>query len=368
MAAFLEGGYNMETGIYIHVPFCKRKCPYCDFYSVIGKNDEMQLYADRIIEDIQGRCGDIPRVASIYFGGGTPNLLGGKNIGRIISALPCHGDAEITVECNPESLEPGDMEAMAAAGVNRISMGVQSCDEGERRRIGRVHTNDEVRSCVEMCREYGIDNISLDFMVGLPGQTEKSIEKTMDFVAELGVPHLSSYMLSIERNTPFGKNPPVLPGEDETVDMFDISRRRLKELGYVHYEISNFAKPGYESRHNCLYWKCKEYLGFGPSAHSFYNGKRYYFDGDLQGYLPGELTPIYDGDGGGFDERVMLGLRLIEGVDLEELGREFPEETQKLIATAHGDEFENLAVIDDGRLRLTEDGFMISNTVIGNLL
>ena len=358
----------MGFGIYIHVPFCARKCPYCDFYSVVGRAGERAIFVDRIIGDIGAYRDKVPPVTSVYFGGGTPNLIGGAAIGRIIRAVNPAPGAEITVECNPESITEADIAVMAAQGVNRISLGVQSCAPLEKRAIGRVHTEKQVEQAVAMCRQNGIENISLDVMVGLPHQTVDSAAKTMDLFDRLDVEHISVYMLSVEADTPFGRHTPVLPSEDETVDLFVRWRDHLKERGYDNYEISNFAKPGRESRHNCLYWQCGEYLGFGPAAHSFYGGKRTYFERDLPGYLSGRLHAVDDGPGGGFEERVMLGLRLKKGLDLVALRQKFPAQTLRLVAVAQDNSFSGLVVLTTDRLQLTPQGFLLSNTVIGNLL
>lgn len=360
----------MSFGIYIHIPFCRRKCPYCDFYSAIPKGEQvLDDYAHRVVQEIQSHS-DLPPVTSVYFGGGTPNVLGSHRIAAILTAIRDHctlQDGEITVECNPESVTAADFITMAEAGVNRISMGVQSAVERERRALGRVHSNEQVLEAVKNCRRAGIANISLDFMLGIPYQTSESLEETLAFLTKADVPHLSLYLLSVEEGTPFARKHPPIADADEAADLYEQAARYLTAAGYVHYEISNFAKDGLIGHHNTGYWRCEEYLGIGPGAHSYYKGKRFFAPRDTAAFLDGTLQQIPDGDGGSFFEHVMLGLRLREGIDLAKLGEKWPSETQVLLQEADLMLRHGLMERDGETLRISESGFLLSNTIISNL-
>ena len=253
---------------------------------------------------------------TLYFGGGTPSLLGGERIARLIhAAKQGFGDnfTEITVECNPADNLKADFEVMAKAGVNRISLGVQSGIDTELKALSRRHTTDDVVRTVKDAKAVGIHNISLDLMLGIPHQTMESLKKSLDFLLSSEPTHISAYMLKIEPNTPFGKadiSSLNLPDEDTVSDMYLFVSDYLKSRGFEHYEISNFAKKGYRSKHNTRYWLCEEYLGLGPAAYSYLNGKRFSFDRNCEQYLTCP-TVLSDGEGGDFEEFSMLRLRLI---------------------------------------------------------
>ncbi len=310
---------------------------------------------------------------TLYIGGGTPSALGAARLKSLIMAAKqsfLTTDAEITVECNPHKLPSDFFEVLRAVGVNRISLGLQSAVESERRVLGRLSSRTEVESVVRAVQDAGIQNMSLDVMLGIPNQTAKSLSETMDFCLSLGVPHISAYILKLEENTVFYKRRAqyAFPDDDRTADLYLQMCETLENGGLRQYEISNFAKTGFESRHNLKYWHCEAYLGLGPAAHSFLYGKRFYFPRDLQAFLKGE-PPISDGTGGNFAEYAMLALRLREGLRetavQARFGHEIPKEMrQKAEALAvHG-----LLESDCVGIRLTRQGFLLSNSVLAEIL
>ena len=371
-----------SVGLYIHVPFCAAKCPYCDFYSVVG-GDRMDAYCAAVTDELTTlrRAGAYAeglrdrKIATVYFGGGTPSLLGADRLsallGTVKETFSVAPGAEITVECNPSSsLSGGFFETLAAAGVNRVSLGMQSAVDAERKKLGRKATAADVSAAVDACRNAGIGNISLDVMLGVPGQTEETLLRSLDHAVSLGATHISAYMLSIEEGTFFAKKRDTLnlPEEDAVCDWYLAMCEHLKNRGYRHYEISNFCLPGCEARHNTAYWHDGEYLGIGPAAHSFLNGRRFFFPRDLDAFLRGE-PPVDDGPGGGWEETVMLALRLDTGVSLRETEERFgvvpfPSFADKLEPYRSG----GLLAFDGDRIILTEKGFLVSNTVIGEII
>lgn len=361
-----------KIGVYIHVPFCRGKCPYCDFYSVRG-NDALW---DGFVGETVRRISDAPEAVAdtLYLGGGTPSVLGAKRLSKLIctasQAFSIPRDAEITVEFNPSDAADFDFEALALAGVNRLSIGMQSSDDGERRTLGRRSGAAEVLTAIKRARAAGIANISLDLMLATPGQSMDSIGRSIDFCADAGVNHVSAYILKLEPGTYFYKNKDTLPlpGEDACCEMYIAACEGLEAAGFMQYEISNFARGGAAGRHNLKYWNDEEYLGFGPAAHSFFGGKRFYYERSLDGWLGGGGY-VEDGAGGDFDEYAMLRLRLTQGLThagtLERFGHGIPAEVlrraEKFIRGG-------LLVSDSDGIRLTRRGFLLSNTIIADLL
>ena len=363
-----------NIGLYLHIPFCKSKCPYCDFYSFSGKDTQKDEYTsvlkDKILSSISTlQCkGD-----TLYIGGGTPSVLGAKNLEILVNA--CNSgfltdNAEITVECNPYGLDEDFFKTLQDCGVNRLSFGLQSAIDSERRILGRLSDRNQVEKAVNTAQKVGFNNITLDVMLGVPNQTEKSLNETLDFCISLGVPHISAYMLKLEENTHFYKNQSKynFPDDDLTADLYLQMCKTLENQGIMQYEISNFAKKGFESRHNLKYWHCEEYLGIGPSAHSFLDGKRFYYDRDFESFMNGN-SPIQDGIGGDFTEYAMLNLRLVEGLNedkvLERFGHKVPKEIHE----------KSKIFIDNGYitktkngLALTRKGFLMSNTILAEIL
>lgn len=363
-----------NIGLYLHIPFCKSKCPYCDFYSFSGKDTQKDEYKsvlkDKILSSISTlQCkGD-----TLYIGGGTPSVLGAKNLEILVNA--CNSgfltdNAEITVECNPYGLDEDFFKTLQDCGVNRLSFGLQSAIDSERRILGRLSDRNQVENTVKTAQKVGFQNITLDVMLGIPNQTEKSLNETLDFCVSLGVPHISAYMLKLEENTHFYKNQDKynFPDDDLTADLYLQMCETLENQGIMQYEISNFAKKGFESRHNLKYWYCEEYLGIGPSAHSFLDGKRFYYDRNFESFMNG-VSPIGDGFGGDFTEYAMLNLRLVEGLNenkvLERFRHKIPNEIYE----------KSKIFIDNGYitktkngLALTRKGFLMSNTILAEIL
>lgn len=359
-------------GIYLHIPFCKRKCDYCDFYSLVGKEDLIEKYTQSLISSLEEWGKRISRRAdTLYFGGGTPSLLSPEQIGRIIKTARDSfslTDAEITLECNPSTVYDGFFEQVAECGVNRISLGLQSANAAERGALGRKATPEQAEYAVRSAQRSGITNISLDLMLALPGQTEKTLIESIDFCQSVGAKHVSAYILKPEENTPFAKRTAEHPSEDFAADMYLLACNELENRGYKQYEISNFCKDGFESRHNMKYWLCEEYLGLGPAAHSFIGGKRMYFERSIDSFLSG-AEPIFDCSGGGFEEFCMLRLRLAQGLEGAEMQREFGRPLpERMIKKAQELKKYGLVVCDGRSIRLTKQGFLVSNSVISALL
>ncbi len=365
----------MNCGIYIHIPYCIKKCPYCDFYSVIYDDCSASEYTDAVISVIQsykdkGRSAD-----TLYFGGGTPNLMGAERIGKIISAardsFDLSGDAEITLEANPESLRRQDISAFKKAGVNRLSMGLQSANNTELGSLGRRHTNEDVVFCVSEAKKAGIDNISLDLMLGIEGQSKASLLNSIEFCASLNVSHISAYMLKIEPNTPFYKKRALLnlPDDDEAAELYLFAVDELEKRGYKQYEISNFACDGKVSRHNTKYWRGEQYVGIGAAAHGYEGGERYYYKRSIKDFIASPLSRISDGEGGGFDEFFMLNMRLCEGITLSELAQRFGAALpQGFCAKIENFAKAGLIIKNGDRISFTPKGFLISNSIISDLL
>jgi len=362
-----------SVGLYVHIPFCNSKCNYCDFYSFAASDELKTACVDR-------ECAEIIQTAesgelcfdTVYIGGGTPTVLGAGELERLLHTvgrftLP---GAEITCEANPSSAIEDTLRILREGGVNRLSFGLQSASDAELKMLGRRHGRNDFERAVSAARRIGFENISADVMLGIPGQTLSSLTDTLDFVTSLQPEHISAYMLKIEKDTPFGKNPPQIPDEDETAEAYLYTCERLAGAGLLQYEISNFARRGYESRHNLRYWRCEEYLGVGPAAHSFLGGKRFYRERDLGGYLSGSPA-VEDGEGGSLQERAMLLLRLTEGAPLELILAAAEENgvsegsVMKTVRLLNG---QGLATKEGGRVSLTPRGFLVSNAVTAKLL
>lgn len=357
----------------MHIPFCRSKCPYCDFYSVRADESVKTQYVNTLKNRISAEMSTSDcKADTLYIGGGTPSVLGAENLGRIVkSASPfLSKNAEITVECNPFGLSEAFFKTLAFYGVNRISMGLQSANDSERRALGRLSDSETVKKAVKNAQKSGIENISLDVMLGIPRQTEKSLAGTLDFCVSLGISHISAYILKLEEGTVFynKQNSLSLPDDDAVADLYLQACEALENNGIMQYEISNFAKSGYESRHNLKYWNCEEYLGLGPAAHSFLDGKRFYFERDIAGFL-NSAEPIPDGNGGDFTEYAMLRLRLTKGLLNSETERRFkhkiPEEMIKKSAVFADNGFMES---DETGIRLTRNGFLLSNSILAEIL
>ena len=363
----------MALGAYIHIPFCNGKCPYCDFYSMNGDAQLKESYTKALICEIEDYKGKSLVCDTLYFGGGTPLELGAERLCRVIEkAKEVFGKPkELTVEVNPGSSLAHAFSALAKSGVNRISIGMQSAVDSELKALGRKHTSEQVRTAVLEARAAGIDNISLDIMLGIPLQTAQSLEYTVEFAAQLKVQHLSAYLLKIEEGTPFYQRRETLgyANDDQMANFYEQMCTLAKRFGYDHYEISNFARKGFESAHNLKYWRCEEYLGIGCSAHSFFEGRRFFYPRDIKGYIDGQVLPIDDGEGGSFEDYLMLGLRLFEGISEKQCKERFGVEfSPHMMANIKMLCANGLAHYDGDSLALTEKGFLLSNEIIAMLL
>ena len=363
------------TGIYIHIPFCNSKCPYCDFYSFKADEAQKDSYLKAVLSSLKAYADKVnDTVDTVYFGGGTPSVFGGERIGEIISFIKQHYTlsfhSEITVECNPSSVTGNFVLQIKNAGVNRVSMGMQSAVTKERLSLGRQSDCERISQCISLFKAEGIDNISLDLMLGVPGQTVDSLNESLDFLLTSGITHISAYMLKVEEGTPFHLYRNVLhfPDEDSVCEMYLHTVSRLREKGFMQYEVSNFCLEGFESRHNLHYWHCDEYLGVGPSAHSFLNGKRFFYERDFSKFLTCP-SPVSDGDGGSEEEYIMLALRLNEGLNDKKYYERFNKHIDKGIFQ-RAEKFSDAGLLtkDENTIRLNEKGFLLSNTIISQLI
>ena len=379
-----------ELELYLHIPFCVKKCNYCDFLSSLAGEETRAAYVDALLEEIRGF--DEPEdyeVVTVFFGGGTPSILPGQAIFRIMEALrekfSFRKGAEITLEANPGTVDKEKLSFYKKAGINRLSFGLQSADAEELKKLGRIHTWEKFLESFQLAREASFSNINVDLMSALPGQTKESWEKTLRQVLALQPEHISAYSLIIEEGTPFyqlyekdverrdaGEEPELIPSEEEERAMYEATGRILKEQGYLHYEISNYAKPGCECRHNLGYWQRRDYLGFGLGASTLLNPVRYKNTEDLEAYLGGDFSKkeffVLTKDNQ-IEETMFLGLRVLEGVSKEHFREQFScelrdvyrKELQKL-------EQEGLLEEEGDFVRLTSRGIDLSNPVLAEFL
>lgn len=362
------------VGLYFHIPFCRSRCGYCSFVS----GCDLSLrggYTAALLRAIETAPLADCTAATLYFGGGTPTLLGEALIDLLAAVrqkLPLAPDAEITVEANPGTVTLPLLQRLRQAGFNRISFGLQDCEDEVLRLLGRRHTVAQGEAAVQMAKQAGFTNISADLMLATPGQTPEKARRLAEYGLSLGIPHLSSYLLKIEPGTPFDSAGMTArcPDDDTAADCYLAYYQALEQFGFSHYEISNAALPGYESRHNCAYWQLREYLGFGPGAASFFGGRRFRFPDSLAAFLsaadPWSL-PVQEGPGGDWEEALMLSLRLSSGLT-------------PVLAARHGQDYTallrraaplgpaGLLRADGERIALTDRGFLLSNQVILTLL
>ncbi len=373
-----------KLSIYVHIPFCVKKCEYCDFYSLCDLS-RREAYADALIAQIKSFRSEAKNklVDTIYFGGGTPSLLAGEDIVRILktirSVFRVSDEAEITLEANPGTLDPERLSAYHEAGINRLSIGLQSADPGELKRLGRIHTREDFENSFLLARLEGFQNINVDIMYAIPNQTEQTLSDTLDYVISLDPDHISFYGLKIEPGTPFGREENIeslIPVEDAQADMYLTSTQKLEEAGFLQYEISNFSKPGFECNHNLKNWKCRDYLGFGPAAHSFFEGKRFSYKKDIDAFIadPLQRDDLYDE----YEhltyedvawQFVMLGFRLRLGIDIIEYGERFGDdfEARYLEKMMPFIEKEYILKTKTG-YRLSRKGLLISNYILSEIL
>ncbi len=360
-------------GVYIHIPFCQQKCPYCDFYSLSDSSSEiMDQYETKVgyLIDKMGVKTNHFVVNSVYFGGGTPSFFGAKRLGQVLKSIQksfnLSDDAEITTELNPNSTSKDDLISLKEVGFNRVSFGIQSANPKELTALGRLHTVADAKQAVLNAQEAGFDNISVDLMLGIPHQTVDSLRQTLDFVCSLGVTHVSAYILKLEEGTPFANRIP--PDEDLCCDLYLEACEVLEQCGFLQYEISNFAKAGFASRHNLKYWNCDDYIGIGPAAHSLLEGKRFFYPRDIGQFLEDPAT-IPDGEGGDIAEYVMMRLRLTEGISNQAVMQRYGITTDALFGGRQQKYLDaGLMAAKGDQLFLTKRGFLLSNGIIGDLI
>ena len=407
-----------ELELYLHIPFCERKCAYCDFLSAPADLPVRISYIKKLQEEIAyygAQYGEY-QVSSIFFGGGTPTILEGYQLAAILETVKEHfnitTDAEITVECNPGTLTAGKAEKLVQAGFNRLSMGLQSADDRELQLLGRIHNFAQFLESYDLGRKAGFRNINVDLMSALPGQTLKSWQDTLQKVTALRPEHISAYSLIIEEGTPFyerfaederireeGGHPRLLPEEDVERQMYELTETFLHTKGYERYEISNYAKPGYECRHNCGYWIRKDYLGLGLGASSLVEHQRFQNTSKLKTYLEQEYSPQCEGQHeriaetiqlqeetglsqtghhihieildkkSEMEEFMFLGLRLMAGISRQQFEKKF----QVTLNSVYGEVLRKLKgeqLIEEvaGYVRLTEHGIDVSNYVLAEFL
>lgn len=407
-----------ELELYLHIPFCERKCAYCDFLSAPADLPVRISYIKKLQEEIAyygAQYGEY-QVSSIFFGGGTPTILEGYQLAVILETVKEHfnitTDAEITVECNPGTLTAGKAEKLVQAGFNRLSMGLQSADDRELQLLGRIHNFAQFLESYDLARKAGFRNINVDLMSALPGQTLKSWQDTLQKVTALRPEHISAYSLIIEEGTPFyerfaederireeGGHPRLLPEEDVERQMYELTETFLHTKGYERYEISNYAKPGYECRHNCGYWTRKDYLGLGLGASSLVEHQRFQNTSELKTYLEQEYSPQCEGQHeriaetiqlqeetgltqtghhihietldkkSEMEEFMFLGLRLMAGISRQQFEKKF----QVTLNSVYGEVLRKLKgeqLIEEvaGYVRLTEHGIDVSNYVLAEFL
>jgi len=376
-----------EISVYIHIPLCVKKCAYCDFASFAGRMLQRESYVKAVCCELRTQAAFFGRrrVKTVFFGGGTPTLLTGAQVQDVMNTLhSCFDllpDAEITMEGNPGTLTGENLRAYRRAGVNRLSLGVQSMDDALLSAIGRIHTAAQAKEAVCMARAAGFENLNLDLMYGLPGQGAKQWEETLSAAIDLAPEHLSCYSLILEEGTLLYEQVhrgtcALLPDEDAVCAMDEITQKLAGAAGYAQYEVSNYAKPGRACRHNIVYWACEPYLGVGLSAHSDMDGRRFYNPSDWEAYmqLAQSGSPVREQEGEGtredrMFERMMMGLRQTWGVDCVRFARDFgaaPEDVwPEQIARMTKD---GLLTSEGSRLRLTARGMQVMNSVLVELL
>jgi oxygen-independent coproporphyrinogen-3 oxidase len=378
-------------GIYVHVPFCVQKCAYCDFYSITNL-DMMREYTSAVVAHIRSKKNFLKNtlVETIYFGGGTPSLLPTAQLERILNAIRSVAtvvpDAEITLEANPGTLTAQSLAAYKKLGINRLSIGLQSADDEELSAISRIHTRAEFENSFMLARMEGFDNINVDLIYALPQQNKTKLMSNIDYVISMNPEHISLYGLTVEPETPLGRNKEILstiPDEDEQYDMYMSACKRLEETGYFQYEISNFAKKNCGCKHNLKYWMNKEYISFGPAAASFVENTEYVYARDLELYISnlknesalrvadeetGETEHVLDDEE--LETRfVMLHFRLRAGINSNEYFQKFGLSFEKIYEDKLEKYMKDKYIVrTEHGFRLTRRGMLISNTILSDIL
>ncbi|MFJ7697500.1 radical SAM family heme chaperone HemW [Lysinibacillus fusiformis] len=378
----------MARGVYIHIPFCHQICNYCDFNKFYFKNQPVDEYIEALGKEMalatQKNPESFRHIETIFLGGGTPTALSPQQLDKLLTLIhtyiPVNSVTEFTSEANPDELSAEKLQVLFEGGVNRLSMGVQSFDQGLLQKIGRTHSNEHVYETIALAKKIGFQNISIDLMYGLPGQTMAQWKDSLEKALALDLPHFSAYSLIVEPKTIFynqyAKGKLLLPTEDLEADMYDVLMQQMELHGLQQYEISNFAKPGYHSEHNKIYWDNDEYAGFGAGAHGYLEGVRYSNHGPLKKYmetvLAGELPIVHEHEVSQAEKReeqMFLGLRKSEGIK-----HKIYEEKLKVPIVTHYDSVlkelvsKGLLEHDDVGVRLTRKGRFVGNEVFQQFL
>ncbi len=361
-------------GLYVHIPFCLKKCKYCDFVSFDNREELKEKYLDKLIEEMGEYRGFL--IDTVFIGGGTPTSLNAHEIKKLLLAIrgnfQIKEDAEFTMEANPKTLDEEKLSIMKMYGVNRLSIGVQSFCDNELFKIGRIHNAEIAKETIALVRENGFKNINIDLMFALPDQTMESFKKSLEAAVENNISHISCYSLILEEKTPLyeenkeGKL--VLPDEDTERKMYDYACEFLEKNGYEQYEISNFAKKGYKSRHNIKYWKCNEYIGIGLGAHSYLSGERFQNTEEADKYLSGEFhldnreaLTLSDK----IAEFMIMGLRMRKGIEKKEFSKRFGMEIEA-VYKKELDKFlkSGFLIEEDGNVFISKEGISVSNSIM----
>ena len=348
----------MPKGLYIHVPFCVRKCRYCDFYSVTDLS-LTEAYTKAVLRNVADISDEFD---TVYFGGGTPSLLTAGQISEILSSVKIIPNAEISMECNPNSVTENYLRDIRSIGVNRLSFGVQSFCDTELKMLGRLHTSAEAISAINSAHAAGFENISADLMLAVSGQTKESLLQSLDVLETLPLTHVSAYMLKVEEGTPLAHDEKLLaeiPDDDMTAEMYLLAAEKLECMGFEQYEISNFAKNNFECRHNLKYWHCEEYYGIGPAAHSFVNGERYCCPKSAEDFILSETQGKVTLESGGSEsEKAMLALRLTnDGIAAKSMSETSRKNAEILVQ-------KGLMKKEKDSFKLTPEGCLVSNQII----
>lgn len=375
-------GDMKEISLYIHIPFCKQKCLYCDFSSYSGKEKLMDEYIKALNEEIIQKGKDYI-ISSIFIGGGTPSYLKDSNLESLLitlNGLSLKKELEFTVECNPGTLDENKLNLMKKYDVNRISLGVQSTKNSLLKRIGRIHSYEDFENNYLLARKLGFQNINVDLMFGLPNQTVEDWEESLIKIAKLKPEHISAYSLIVEEGTPFytlyEEDKLSLPEEEEERTMYLTTKKILSTYGYHQYEISNFAQSGKECFHNKVYWKCNEYLGLGVSASSFINEKRSKNIDNIEEYIErikkhgNIIEEIHvNNTKDDMEEFVFMGLRMVEGIQINEFKERFGKDIYKVFGEVIEKNIEKeLLISDSGKLYLSPRGIEVSNYVMSDFI
>ena len=360
----------LSFGVYFHIPYCFSRCRYCDFYAAGAARAVPDAYVDALLRALASFAAALPGPPdTVYLGGGTPSLLTPAQAARLISAAAPRPGAEVTLEANPETVTLERLQGYRAAGVNRLSIGVQSARDSQLRTLGRPHTARQAAAAFEMARQAGFANLSGDIMLALPHYSRAEFDETLALIQAGGANHISAYLLKIEPGSAFGRRPPEgLPDADEAAGFYLYAVEQLAATGYRQYEISSFARPGFEGRHNRIYWDCGDYLGIGPAAHSCLAGKRFYYPADTAAFIAGTSRPAPDG-GCGAEDYLILQLRLASGLDLAEYRRRGgPDFTPRQRAFLAHCQQAGYLTLTPQCLTLTPLGMIVQNAILEELI